>query len=130
MRYAFLYDGIETFVEVTGESKRSQSVQISAFTGGFDDEIALYNGTFCGDGVMVRHLLAVRKLEELHLLLKLDGSVYRWTSKAGLGVLVEPRGSIPGFDQFVMGVSYRTRGKTASAWNWSCIGDDIRVTET
>lgn len=51
-------------------------MQISAFTGNFDDEIGLYSGTFCGSGVMVKHFVAVRKLEKLHVLLKLDGSVH------------------------------------------------------
>lgn len=85
MRYAFLYDGIETLIEVIAETKHPQSVQVSAFTGSFDDEIGLYSGMFCGYGVMVRHFVAVRKLEKLHVLLKLDGSVHTWTLQAGIG---------------------------------------------
>uniref|UniRef100_A0A0A9I246 Uncharacterized protein n=1 Tax=Arundo donax TaxID=35708 RepID=A0A0A9I246_ARUDO len=78
---------------------------------------------------MVRHFIALRKLEELNVLLELEGALYRWTFQAGVGVLVEPEGSLSNFGQFVMNVSFRTRGKAASAWQWRCSSDDYTVIE-
>jgi hypothetical protein len=62
MCYGFLSDGIETAIEVLVDAKYSSDVKISAFTGSFDDEVVLYDGTFCGT-TMVSHFLAVNKEE-------------------------------------------------------------------
>jgi len=66
--------------------------------------------------------MAVNKKDKLHIVLKMDGSQYKWTFKAGVGVVVASEHPVPGFSQyFVMNVSFRTRGKAASGWQWSCI---------
>ncbi|CAO2179432.1 unnamed protein product [Urochloa humidicola] len=131
MEFAFLGDSIETVIEVKAEAKQPSDVRISASTSGFDEEISLYDSTFCGRGTMFRHFMAVKKQGELRLVLKMNDSLYKWAVKAGVGVLVAPEHPISDFSQFVvMNVSFRTRGKTASAWQWSCICNDVRVTET
>ncbi|KAL6899330.1 hypothetical protein ACP4OV_005988 [Aristida adscensionis] len=129
MHYAFLSDSIETFIEVIATAEDPSSMKISATTSGYDDdEIALFDGAFCGTGVIVRHFIAVKRMEKLHVLLSLDDALYEWTFQAGVGILETPGKPIPGFDQyFVMNVSFRTTGKAASAWQWSCICNDITV---
>ncbi|KAL6615029.1 hypothetical protein ACP70R_037299 [Stipagrostis hirtigluma subsp. patula] len=130
MHYAFMHHSIETVIEVLAEAEHSSDVKMSAFTSGFDDEIALYNGTFCGTGRMVKHFIGMRKLEELHFWLKLNDSVYKWAFQAGVGVLKAPEHPVSGFAQyFVVNVSFRTQDKAASAWQWSCIGNNVRVVE-
>uniref|UniRef100_A0A0A9DMB0 DUF6598 domain-containing protein n=1 Tax=Arundo donax TaxID=35708 RepID=A0A0A9DMB0_ARUDO len=134
MHFAFPSDGIETAIEIIAEAQHPSDVKISALTSGFDDdddEIALYDGTFCGRGQIIKHFIAVNKLEELHVFSKLDGSVYKWTFRAGVGVIAAPDRPVSSFAQyFVMNVSFRTRGKAASAWQWSCIRNNIRVAKT
>ncbi|KAG2600623.1 hypothetical protein PVAP13_5KG546107 [Panicum virgatum] len=104
--------GFETAIEVLAEAGHVSHLKFSASTSSFDDEIPLYDGAFCGSGVK----------DELHIVLKMDGSQYKWTFKAGVGVVVAPEHPVPGFSQyFVMNVSFRTRGKAASGWQWSCI---------
>nr|CAB3473052.1 unnamed protein product [Digitaria exilis] len=126
MHYAFLPKGIETVIEVLAEAEHQSNVKFSASTNGFDDEISLYDGTFCGSGSMFKHYMAVNKQEELHNFLKMDDLQYNWTFKAGVGVVVAPEHPVPGFPQyFVMNVSFRTRGKAASGWQWSCICSDV-----
>ncbi|TVU34276.1 hypothetical protein EJB05_16107, partial [Eragrostis curvula] len=125
IHYAFLCDGLETVIEVLAAAEHPADVKISASTSGFDDKIELYDGTFCGTGVIARHFVAVRKLEELHVFLKLDGSTYKWTFQAGVGVLAAPDGPVSGFAQFEMNVTFRTRGKEASAWQWKCICNEV-----
>ncbi|OEL15932.1 hypothetical protein BAE44_0023049 [Dichanthelium oligosanthes] len=41
MCYGFLSDGIETTIEVFLDAKHSSDVKMSAFTGGFDDEVCM-----------------------------------------------------------------------------------------
>ncbi|OEL23018.1 hypothetical protein BAE44_0015966, partial [Dichanthelium oligosanthes] len=131
MHYTFLWDSIETVIEVLAEAKHSSDVRSSASTSGFDDEVELYDGPFCGKGTIFRHFMAAKKQEELRVVLKTDGSLYKWTLQAGVGVVVAPEHPVSCFSQFfVMNVSFRTRGKVASAWQWSCICNDVRVTET
>ncbi|KAF8692506.1 hypothetical protein HU200_039606 [Digitaria exilis] len=126
MHYAFLPKGIETVIEVLAEAEHQSKFKFSASTNGFDDEISLYDGTFCGSGSMFKHYMAVNKQEELHNFLKMDDLQYNWTFKAGVGVVVAPEHPVPGFPQyFVMNVSFRTRGKAASGWQWSCICSDV-----
>ena len=122
MHYAFLPKGIETAIEVLAEAGHVSHLKFSASTSSFDDEIPLYDGAFCGSGVVCKHCMAVNKKDELHIVLKMDGSQYKWTFKAGVGVVVAPEHPVLGFSQyFVMNVSFRTRGKAASGWQWSCI---------
>ncbi|KAK3164634.1 hypothetical protein QOZ80_1AG0022140 [Eleusine coracana subsp. coracana] len=117
MHFSFLSDCIETAIEVIAEADHPSKVKMSALTSGFDDEIALYDGTFCGTRVMVKHFVAVKKRKQLHILMELDGSTYKWTFQAGVGVIEAPGNPVPGFaNHFVMNVSFRTRGKAASAW--------------
>lgn len=124
MHYAFLPKGIETVIEVLAATGHLSNVKFSASANGFDDEISLYDGTFCGS--MFKHYMAVNKQEELHIFLMDDDSQYKWTFKAGVGVVVAPEHPVPGFPQyFVMNVSFRTRGKAASGWQWSCICSDV-----
>ncbi|WVZ65425.1 hypothetical protein U9M48_014790 [Paspalum notatum var. saurae] len=128
MHFAFLGDGIETLIEVKAEAKQPSDLRISASTSGFNEEISLYDGKFCGSGTMFKHFMAVNKQDELHIVLKMDEARYKWTSKAGVGVVVAPEHPVSGFAQyFVMNVSFRTRGKEASAWQWSCIGNVVNV---
>lgn len=130
MEFAFLGHSIETLIEVEAEAKQPTDVRISALTSGFDEEISLYDGKFCGSGSMFKHFVAVKKQEELHVVLKMDGSPYKWTFKAGAGVAAAPEHPVPGFTQyFVMNVSFRTRGKTASTWQWSCISNNVCISE-
>lgn len=131
MQFGFLGNGIETVIEVKAEAKQPSDVRISALTSGFGKEISLYDGRFCGSGLMFKHIMAVNKQEELHVVLKMNDSTYKWTFKAGIGVVVAPEHPISGFAQcFVMNVSFRTRGKAASAWQWSCICNDVRISKT
>lgn len=131
MHFAVLLDSIETVIEVLAEAEHPLDLKISALTSGFDDEVSLYDGTFCGRGAIFRHFLAVKKQEELSVVQKMDDSEYKWTFKAGAGVLISPEHPVSGFSQyFVMNVSFRTRGKAASGWQWSCICNDVRVLET
>ena len=49
--------------------------------------------------------MAVNKKDKLHIVLKMDGSQYKWTFKAGVGVVVAPEYPVLGFSQyFVMNV--------------------------
>ncbi|KAF8720108.1 hypothetical protein HU200_024887 [Digitaria exilis] len=122
---------IETVIEVKAEAKQPSDVRISALTSGFDKEISLYNGKLCASGLMFKHVMAVNKQEELHVVLKVHDSSYKWTFKAGIGVVVAPEHPISGFAQyFVMNVSFRTRGKAASASQWSCICNDVHISKT
>nr|TKW15295.1 hypothetical protein SEVIR_5G228300v2 [Setaria viridis] len=105
MHFAFLPDGIETVIEVLAEAEHPSDVKFSASTSGFDDKISLYDGNFCKGGPIFKHFMA-----------------------AGVGVVVAPQDPVPGFSQyFVMNVSFRTRGKAASAWQWSCICNNVRM---
>lgn len=131
MHYAYVWDSIETVIEVLAEVEHSSDVRFSALTSGFDDEVELYDGAFCGRGRIFRHFVAVKKQEKLDVILKTNDSLYKWTFQAGVGVVIAPEHPVYGFAQyFVMNVSFRTRGKAASAWQWSCICKDVRVTET
>ncbi|XP_022685615.1 uncharacterized protein LOC101771078 isoform X3 [Setaria italica] len=128
MIFALLGNSIETVIEVNAEAEQPSDVRISASTSGFDEEISLYDGKFCGSGSMFKHIVAVKKQEELHVVLKMNESTYKWTFKAGIGVVIAPEHPVSGFTQyFVMNVSFRTKGKAASAWQWSCICNDVRV---
>lgn len=128
MTYALLGDSIETVIEVKAEAKQPSDVRISASTSGFDDEISLYDGKFCGSGSMFKHIVAVKKQRELRVVLKIGDYTYKWTFKAGVGVVLAPEHPVSGFTEyFVMNVSFRTRGKKASAWQWSCICNDVCV---
>lgn len=130
MQFGLLGCGIETVIEVNAEAKQPSDVRIGALTSGFDKEILLYDGKFCGSGLMFKHIMAVNKQDELHVVLKMDDSSYKWTFKAGVGVVVSPEHPISGFAQyFVMNVSFRTRGKAASAWQWSCICNDVHMSK-
>jgi len=125
-----LLDSIETVIEVLAEAEDPLDMEISALTSGLDNEVSLYDGTFCGRGAIFRHFLAVKKQDELSVVLKTDDSLYKWTFKASAGVLISPEHPVSGFTQyFVMNVSFRTRGKAASAWQWSCICNDVCVSE-
>lgn len=131
MHYAYLRDSIETVIEVLAEAEHSSDVRFSALTSGLDDEIELYDGTFSGRGRILKHVVAVKKQEELNVFLKTNDSIYKWSFQAGVGVVAAPEHPVSGFAQyFVMNVSFRTRGKAASAWQWSCICNDVRVSET
>ena len=131
MRYALLGDGIETVIEVKAEAKQPSDVRISASTSGFDDEISLYDGKFCGSGSMFKHIVAVKKRGELRVVLKMGDYTYKWTFKAGVGVVLAPEHPVSGFTEyFVMNVSFRTRGKKASAWQWSCICNHVCVSKS
>ena len=131
MRYALLRDGIEIVIEVKAEAKQPSDVRISASTSGFDDEISLYDGKFCGSGSMFKHIVAVKKRGELRVVLKMGDYTYKWTFKAGVGVVLAPEHPISGFTEyFVMNVSFRTRGKKASAWQWSCICNHVCVSKS
>ncbi|RLN25072.1 hypothetical protein C2845_PM07G13790 [Panicum miliaceum] len=101
MHFAFLGDSIESVVEISVEAKHSSEMKISTLTSGLDDEIALYDGTFCGSGTIVRHFIAVRLLGELHISSKLDGSLYSWTFKPGVGILKAPAHPVSDLTQFV-----------------------------
>ncbi|CAN6295933.1 unnamed protein product [Urochloa humidicola] len=130
MTFALLGESIETVIEVKAESKQPSNVRISASTSGFDEEISLYDGKFCGNGSMFKHIVAVKKHAKLCVVLKMDDSTYKWTFKAGVGVVLAPKHPVSGFTEyFVMNVSFRTRGKAASAWQWSCICNDVRVSK-
>ncbi|KAF8670957.1 hypothetical protein HU200_050226 [Digitaria exilis] len=74
--YGFLSDAIETAIEVFAVAKHSLDVKMSAFTGSFDDEVVLYDGTLC-DTRVINHFVFVRKRDELHVLLQVHGSQYR-----------------------------------------------------
>jgi len=125
-----LLDSIETVIEVLAEAEDPLDMEISALTSGLDNEVSLYDGTFCGRGAIFRHFLAVKKQDELSVVLKTDDSLYKWTFKAAAGVLISPEHPVSGFTQyFVMNVSFRTRGKAASALQWSCICNDVCVSE-
>ncbi|KAL6882091.1 hypothetical protein ACP4OV_011563 [Aristida adscensionis] len=127
--FAFLSNSIESVVEIFAEAKHPSKVNISARTSGLDDEIALYDGMFCGTGTMVKHFLAVKLLGELQILLKLDESLYSWTYQAGTEVVKAPKCAVPEFAQVVMRVSFRTKGKAKSTWQWSCICNDVQLME-
>lgn len=128
MRFTFLSDCIETAIEVIAEADHPSEVKMSALTSGFDDEIDLYDGTFCGTGTMVKHFVAVKKLNQLHVLMKLDGLLHKWTFQAGVGVIEAPEYPVSGFaSYFVMNVSFRAKGRAGSAWQWSCISNNIRA---
>ncbi|CAL4925165.1 unnamed protein product [Urochloa decumbens] len=130
MIFALLGDSIETVIEAKAEAKQPLDVRISASTSGFDEEISLYDGKFCGSGSMFKHIVAVKKQEELCVVLKMDDYTYKWTFKAGVGVVLAPEHPVSGFTEyFVMNVSFRTRGKAASAWQWSCICNDVCVSK-
>ncbi|TVT97590.1 hypothetical protein EJB05_57152 [Eragrostis curvula] len=88
MHFTYMGDSIETAIEVIAEAEHPSEVKMIALTSGYDYEIALYDGTFSGTGVMFKHFVAVKKLEQLHVLMKLDGSLYKWTFQAGVGVIV------------------------------------------
>ncbi|KAL6615466.1 hypothetical protein ACP70R_037736 [Stipagrostis hirtigluma subsp. patula] len=88
VHYVFLSDSIETVIEVIAAVEDPSSMKISASTNGFGDEIALYDGTFCGTGVILKHFIAVKKLDELHVFFKLDDSRHKWTFKAGVEFLM------------------------------------------
>jgi hypothetical protein len=118
MHFAFLGHSIESFVEISVEAKHSSEMKISALTSAFDDEITLYDGTFCGFGTIVRHFIAVRLLGELLISSKLDGSLYSWNFKPGVGILKAPAHLVSDLTQFVVRVSFRTQGKYASTWQW------------
>ncbi|CAO2182788.1 unnamed protein product [Urochloa humidicola] len=131
MHYAFLPKGIETVIEVLAEAEHPSDLKFSASTSDFDHEISLYDGTFCGSGAVFKHCMAVNKQEELHIILKMDGSQYKWTFKAGVGVVTAPEHPVPGFSRyFVMNVSFRTKGKAASGWQWSCICNVLSMKAT
>jgi hypothetical protein len=52
----------------------------------------------------------------------MDESTYKWTFKAGIGIIIAPEQPVSGFTQyFVMNVSFRTRSKAASAWQWTSV---------
>jgi hypothetical protein len=124
IHYAFLPNGIETVIQVLAETGRlSSGMKFSASTRGFaDDVVSLCDGTFCGTGTVFEHFMDVDKRQELRIVLEMDGSQYRWAFKAGVGVLAAPQHPVPGFSQyFAMNVSFRTRGKAVSGWQWSCI---------
>jgi hypothetical protein len=72
-------------------------MKFSASTNGFDDEISLYDGTFCGSGRVFMHFMVVDQKDELQIVLKMDGSQYKWTFKAGVGVVVAPDHPFPSF---------------------------------
>ncbi|KAJ1260732.1 hypothetical protein BS78_10G255100 [Paspalum vaginatum] len=108
MHFAFLGYGIETVIEVKAQAKQPSDVRISASTSGFDKEISLYDGKFCGSGSMFKYFLAVKKHGELHVVLKVDGAPYKWTLKPGVGVVVAHGDPVSGLTQyFVMNVSFR-----------------------
>ncbi|KAK3164647.1 hypothetical protein QOZ80_1AG0022440 [Eleusine coracana subsp. coracana] len=131
MHFAFLTHSVETMIEIIAEAQHPSAVKISALTSGLNDEIALYDDIFCGTGVMVKHVIAVNRGEKIDVLLKLDGSLYKWTFEGGGGVIVAPDRPFSSFAQyFVLNVSFRARGRAASAWQWSCISNDISINET
>ncbi|KAF8670956.1 hypothetical protein HU200_050225 [Digitaria exilis] len=114
-----LSDAIETAIEVFAVAKHSLDVKMRAFTGSFDDEVVLYDGTLCASTKVINHFVAVRKQDELHVSLQLHGSQYRWIFKVGVGVLVAPDHGMYDFARFVVKVDFRTQGRAASAWEWS-----------
>ncbi|KAK3164626.1 hypothetical protein QOZ80_1AG0022040 [Eleusine coracana subsp. coracana] len=127
IRFSYVPDSIETVIEVIAEAEHPSIARMSALTNGFDKEIALYDGTFCGTGAMVKHFVAAKKSEQLHVLMKLDGMQYKWSFQAGVGLIVAPEHPISGFTRyFIMNVSFRTRGNAASGWQWSCICNNVR----
>ncbi|RCV43243.1 hypothetical protein SETIT_9G279100v2 [Setaria italica] len=75
MIFALLGDSIETVIEVKAEAEQPSDVRISASTSGFDEEISLYDGKFCGSGSMFKHIVAVKKQEELHCLVLRGGRI-------------------------------------------------------
>jgi hypothetical protein len=95
MHYAYLPKGMDTAIEVLAEAGHVSYLKFSASTSSFDDEISLYDGTFCGSGAVFKHCMAVNKKDELHIVLKMDGSLYKWTFKAGVGVVVAPEHPVP-----------------------------------
>ncbi|RLM91298.1 uncharacterized protein C2845_PM08G25190 [Panicum miliaceum] len=95
MHYAYLPKGIDTAIEVLAEAGHVSYLKFSASTSSFDDKISLYDGTFCGSGAVSKHCIAVNKKDELHIVLKMDGSQYKWTFKAGVGVVVAPEHPVP-----------------------------------
>ncbi|GJM94068.1 hypothetical protein PR202_ga10681 [Eleusine coracana subsp. coracana] len=63
---------LETMIEIIAEAQHPSAVKISALTSGLNDEIALYDNIFCRTGVMVKHVIAVKRGEKIDVLLKLD----------------------------------------------------------
>jgi hypothetical protein len=57
MHYTFLRDNIQTVRQVLAEAEHSPDVRFSSSTSGFDEEVGLYDGTFCGKGTIFRHFI-------------------------------------------------------------------------
>ena len=94
------------------EAKEPSDVRIGASTSGFNDEILLYDGKFCGSESMLKHIVAVKKQGELRVVLKMGDYTYKWTFKAGVGFVLAPDHPVSGFTEyFVMNVSFRTKGQ-------------------
>ncbi|CAL4949042.1 unnamed protein product [Urochloa decumbens] len=132
MRYTFLRDSIETVIAAVAGGGQSSEIRFSAFISGFDDdEVELYDGAFSGSGIIFRHFMAVSRQEKLHVVLKMNGSQYKWTFQAGVGVVAAPEEPVSLFAPiFTLSVSFRTRGKSAAGWHWSCIHNQVSVTKS
>ncbi|CAO2208497.1 unnamed protein product [Urochloa humidicola] len=132
MRYTFLRGSIETVIAAVAGGGQSSEIRFGAFISGFDDdEVELYDGAFSGSGTIFRHVMAVNEQEKLHVVLKTNGSLYKWTFQAGVGVVAAPEEPVSLFAPiFTMSVSFRTRGKSAAGWHWSCIHNQVSVTKS
>ncbi|CAL4975593.1 unnamed protein product [Urochloa decumbens] len=129
MRFTFLRDSIETVIAAVAGGGQPSEIRFSAFISGFDDdEVELYDGAFSGSGTIFKHFMAVNKQEKLHVVLEMNGSQYKWSFQAGVGVVAAPEEPVSLFAPiFTMSVSFRTRGKLAAAWGWSCIHNQVSV---
>ncbi|CAO2179447.1 unnamed protein product [Urochloa humidicola] len=132
MRYTFLRDSIETVIAAVAGGGQSSEIRFSAFLSGFDDdEVELYDGAYSGSGTVFRHVMAVSKQEKLHVVLKMNDSQYKWTFQAGVGVVAAPEEPVSLFAPILtMSASFRTRGKLAATWQWSCICNKVSATKS
>ncbi|XP_044946895.1 uncharacterized protein LOC123395935 [Hordeum vulgare subsp. vulgare] len=107
MDFMFLSLSVEAVIQIFAKVDHPHRLRFTAFSSGFDHEIALFGDKFVGDGSLNQHVVAVRGKEKLDVRLQVEKMVFQWTFQDGVaGAVGSPDDSALEHGQFVVRVLF------------------------
>ncbi|EMS53367.1 hypothetical protein TRIUR3_30629 [Triticum urartu] len=107
LTYMIIARSIEAVVQVYAEVDHPHHVKFTALSTGYDDEIVLFDDKISGSVKLFQHIVAVKRNENLDVLLRVDESLFQWTfHDEYVGPVSSPDDSILQYGQFFVRVLF------------------------
>ncbi|XP_037412205.1 uncharacterized protein LOC119275459 [Triticum dicoccoides] len=107
LKYMIIARSIEAVVQVYAEVDHPHHVKFTALSTGYDDEIVLFDDKISGSVKLFQHIVAVKRNENLDVLLRVDESLFQWTfHDEYVGPVSSPDDSILQYGQFFVRVLF------------------------